>query len=180
LLVISRALWILPAVVGAIAGYTDYRWRRIPNWLTVPAFFAGITLNSLARGWYGTRYSLLGAGLGLIILLPFVLMRGIGMGDLKFLLALGALLGPSYLIDVLIVGVFVNALMAIAMIIWKRRVWQTLQNLLRILAALFSLHLPGPDLTLDNPDLVKVPFGVALAIGVLLYAALHAIALTHT
>ena len=102
------------------------------------------------------------------------------MGDLKFLLALGALLGPSYLIDVLIVGVFVNALMAIAMIIWKRRVWQTLQNLLRILAALFSLHLPGPDLTLDNPDLVKVPFGVALAIGVLLYAALHAIALTHT
>jgi len=33
------------------------------------------------------------------------------------------------------------------------------------------MHLPGPDLTLDNPDLVKVPFGVAVAIAVILYSS---------
>ena len=38
-------------------------------------------------------------------------------------------------------------------------------------AAFFSLHLPGTDLTLDNPEAAKVPFGVAAAIAVLLYTA---------
>jgi hypothetical protein len=65
----------------------------------------------------------------------------------------------------------INGFMAICMVIWKRRVGQTLRNLGRITAAFFSLHLPGTDLTIDNPEAVKVPFGVAAAIAVLLYTA---------
>jgi hypothetical protein len=44
-----------------------------------------------------------------------------------------------------------------------------LRNLLHLLAALFTFRMPEPDLTLDNPDLVKVPFGVAFAIAVILF-----------
>jgi hypothetical protein len=43
-----------------------------------------------------------------------------------------------------------------------------------MLAALLTIHLPSPDLTLDNPDLVKVPFGVAVAIAVILYTGRQA------
>jgi hypothetical protein len=46
-----------------------------------------------------------------------------------------------------------------------------LRNLGRLTAAFFSLHLPGTDLTIDNPEAIKVPFGVAAAIAVLLYTA---------
>jgi len=73
--------------------------------------------------------------------------------------------------SVLAVGIFVNGLVAIVMIVWKRRVRATARNLARMLAAFLSLHMPGPDLTLDNPDLVKIPFGVAVAIAVILYSA---------
>jgi hypothetical protein len=38
-------------------------------------------------------------------------------------------------------------------------------------AAFLSFHLPGQDLTIDNPEAVRVPFGVAAAIAVLLYTA---------
>ena len=91
-------LAIVPALV---AGWTDWRSRRIPNWLTVPTLLLGIVVNCVATGWTGAKESLLGAGLGLGILLPFVLIRSLGAGDWKLIGALGAFLGPSRLITVL-------------------------------------------------------------------------------
>ena len=161
----------LPALLSIAAGWTDWRSRRIPNWLTVPALALGIAANSWVRGWPGAKDSLLGAGLGLALLLPFVLIRILGAGDWKFVGALGAFLGPQNLLTVLLLGILVNGLMAIIMIIRKRRVRETARNLGRMLAAFLTMHLPGPDLTLDNPDLVKVPFGVAVAIAVILYTS---------
>jgi hypothetical protein len=31
------------------------------------------------------------------------------------------------------------------------------------------MHLPGPEVSLDNPDAVKIPFGVAVALTVVLF-----------
>jgi prepilin peptidase CpaA len=171
LLIIPRALWILLAVVGAVAGYTDYRWRRIPNWLTVPAFFLGIALNSAARGWAGAKYSLLGAGLGLLILFPFVLVRSLGAGDWKLIGALGGFLGPRNLITVLFGTLLIAGLMALIAVIWQRRFVQTIRNMGRMLAAMMTLHLPGKEVSLDNPESSKIPFGVAAAIAVIVFAA---------
>jgi prepilin peptidase CpaA len=166
---LRQGVWILAALLAATAGWTDWRSRRIPNWLTLPGLLLGIGLNSLARGWPGTKDALLGAALGLALLLPFALLRGIGMGDLKLVVALGAFLGPDPLITVLLVTVLVNFAMAAVMVIWKKRVLQTLRNVGRMFASLLTFHLPGPELTIENPDLVKVPFGVAFAIAVILY-----------
>jgi len=166
---------LLPALLALTAGWTDWRSRRIPNWLTVPGLLAGIALNSWLRGWPGAKDSLLGAGLGLLLLLPFVLIRSLGAGDWKFVGALGAFLGPQNLLTVLFLGILVNGVMAAVMVIQKKRLRQTARNLARMLASFLSLHLPGPDLTLDNPDLVKVPFGVAVAIAVILYTGRQAV-----
>lgn len=165
------AVWLLPALFAAIAGFTDWRSRRIPNWLTVGGFVLGILVNSATRGWPGAKDSLLGTGLGLLLLLPFVLMRSLGAGDWKLVGALGAFLGPSQLITVLFATVLVAGVMALVLVIWKRRVGQTLRNIARMFAALFSFHLPGPEVSLDNPEALKIPFGVATAVAVLLYTA---------
>jgi prepilin peptidase CpaA len=162
-------LWILPAVVSTIAGYTDWRSRRIPNWLTMPALLLGIAANTLVRGWAGTKESLLGTGLGLTLLLPFVIIRALGAGDWKLVGALGSFLGPRQLVLVLMVTILVNGVMALAMIVWKQRVKQTARNFLHMLAAFALFQLPGRELTLDNPEAVKVPFGVAVAFAMILY-----------
>jgi prepilin peptidase CpaA len=167
----KQVVWLLPALFAAIAGFTDWRSRRIPNWLTVCGLVLGILVNSVTRGWLGAKDSLLGAGLGLVILLPFVLMRSLGAGDWKLVGALGAFLGPSRLITVLFATVLVAGLMALILVIWKRRLGQTLRNIFRMLAAVFSFHLPGPEVSLDNPEALKVPFGVAAAIAVCLHTA---------
>lgn len=165
-----RILWILLLTFGVIAGYWDFRTRRIPNWLTVPAFFVGIALNSISGGWRGSRDSLVGAGLGLVILLPFVLIRSLGAGDWKMIGAVGAFLGPQRLLAVLFATIIITGVMAVFLIIWKRRIGRTVRNIGRMIAALTSLHLPGQDLSLENPQALKVPFGVAAAIAVALYA----------
>ena len=169
--IVQEGAQILPALLAIAGGWADYRSRRIPNWLTVPGLLLGIAANCGLRGWPGTKDALLGAGLGLALLLPFVLINALGAGDWKFVGALGALLGPQNLLTVLLLGVLVNGLMAVIMVIRKKRVRETARNMGRMLAAVLAMHLPGPDLTLDNPDLVKIPFGVAVAIAVMLYVS---------
>jgi len=165
---------MLSSVLAAAAGWTDWRWRRIPNWLTVPGAAAGLAVNAWAGGWSGTKSSLLGLALGLALLLPFVLLRALGAGDWKLAGALGAFLGPERLLEVLFAAVLVAGVMAAVLIVWKRRVKQTLKNLRNMLAALLTLHLPGSEVSLENAQALKVPFGVAVALAVILYTAAQA------
>jgi prepilin peptidase CpaA len=164
-----------PAVLGlavalaVIAGYTDWRSRRIPNWLTIPALVIGIAANTAAGGWSGLKTSLLGAALGLLLLLPFVLLRSLGAGDWKLAGALGAIVGPAVLANLLMLSVFVAGIMALGLVIYKRRVMETLRNIGRMLAAMFTFHMPSAEVSLDNPQALKVPYGVALAMTTVLY-----------
>lgn len=156
-------------LLSVVAGWTDLRSRRIPNWLTVPGLVIGIAANTVLSGWSGLKASLLGAAVGLALLLPFVLLRSLGAGDWKLAGALGAFTGPSVLVDLLLASVFVAGLMAVALVIYKGRVRQTLRNIGHILISLVTFRLPGSRVSLDNPDSLKVPYGVALAFTVVLY-----------
>ncbi len=167
----TKAIWILAAVFALTAGLTDLRWRRIPNWLTYPAIPIAILLHWLVAGGHAALLSLEGAALGLGILLPLVLVRSLGGGDWKLVGGLGAFFGRPKLSEILVYTLLINGVMALCLVIWKRRLGQTLRNLGRMLAAFFRFHLPGSDLTIDNPEAAKVPFGVAAAIAVLLYTA---------
>jgi prepilin peptidase CpaA len=160
-------------VLSLIAGWTDLRSRRIPNWLTVPGLVIGMGLNTILGGWSGLKTSLLGALIGLALLLPFVLLRSLGAGDWKLAGALGSFAGPALLTDLLIASVFVAGLMAAALIIYKGRVRQTLRNIGHILISLVTFQLPGAQVSLDNPESLKVPYGVALAFTVVLYGILR-------
>lgn len=159
-------------LLSLIAGWTDLRGRRIPNWLTVPGLLLGVAANSVLGGWSGLKTSLLGAALGLVLLLPFVLLRSLGAGDWKLAGSLGAFVGPSLLVNVLLGSIFVAGLMAVGLVIYKGRIRQTLRNMGHILLSLVTFRLPGSQVSLDNPESLKVPYGVALAFTVVLYGIL--------
>jgi len=99
-------------LLALIGGWTDLRSRRIPNWLTVPGLLFGVGMNSFFGGWSGLKTSLLGAGFGLAVLLPFVLLRSLGAGDWKLAGALGAFTGWRLLVDLLMGSIFVAGVMA--------------------------------------------------------------------
>ncbi len=59
------------------------------------------------------------------------------------------------------------------LIIYKGRIRQTLRNIGHILISLVTFRLPGTQVSLDNPESLKVPYGVALALTVVLYGILR-------
>ena len=159
-------------LLAASAGWTDLRWRRIPNWLTVPALLIGVIANTVLSGWSGLTASLLGAALGLALLLPFVMLRSLGAGDWKLAGALGAFTGPGLLVDLLLASILVAGVMAVVLVIYKGRTRQTVRNIGHILLSLVTFRLPGTQVSLDNPDSLKIPYGVALSFTVVLYGIL--------
>ena len=168
---VRYGFWACFLLFAAIAGVMDWRSRRIPNWLTVSGLIVGVAINTLSRGWPGAKASLLGACLGLGLLLPFVLIRSLGAGDWKLVGALGGFVGPEDLLALLFFAIVVAGSMALILIVAKRRLGGTLRNIGHMLASLLSFHLPGTEVSLDNPESLKIPFGVAVAIAAVIYTA---------
>lgn len=168
---LNEVTLLLAAILGLVAGWTDWRQRRIPNWLTVSGLVVGLAGNSIAYGWPGAKLSLEGAGLGLLLLLPFVIMRAMGAGDWKLAGAAGAFLGPQRLLVALAGAILLAGLMAVILIVYRRRVGQTFRNIGRLLWAFATGHPGERSISLDNPESLKVPFGVAFAAAVILLVA---------
>lgn len=160
------AIWSLALLVALWAGWLDWRFRRIPNWLTVSGFFLGLGMNGVLLGWAGIKGGLEGAGIGLGVFFIPVILRGIGAGDLKLMGALGACLGPRKLVDVLLVSIFIAGFMAVVEIIRRRRVKDTVSNLGVLVRAFATFGLGAREglVTLDNPTSLRLPFGVATAL----------------
>lgn len=79
----------------AVAVCQDLREHRISNFLTIGALAAGFGIHWLTPGGGGALHALAGAGVGLLCLLPLYLLRGMGAGDVKLMMATGAFLGPA-------------------------------------------------------------------------------------
>jgi prepilin peptidase CpaA len=167
----SAQLTIWMTVIGftLVAGWIDFRTHKIPNWLTVPALGAAVALRTALSGWAGAKAALEGTLLALILLLPLVLLRALGAGDWKLMGALGAFLGPWMFLFVLLGGILVSGLMAVVEMFRTRRVRETFQNILVLVHGFISFGLrANPEISLDNPQLLKLPFGVAVAISTVL------------
>jgi prepilin peptidase CpaA len=159
-------IWASTLALTLYAGWYDWRTRRIPNWLTVPALILGIAVRYLIGGWSGVEMGLEGAGLALIVLLPLVLIRALGAGDWKLMGSVGAFLGPRMLLFVLLASILVSGMMAVVLMIQSKRVKETLRNLVALVHGFFSFGFrTHPEISLENPSLLKLPFGAAVALG---------------
>jgi len=170
----TQFIWTLTLALTFLAALLDWRSRRIPNWLTVPGLFSGVLIHALIGGWHGTLFALEGAGLALLILLPLVMLRALGAGDWKLMGAVGAFVGPVMFLFVLLGSIFASGIMAVVQVLRMGRVTETLRNMLTLVRGFFSFGIrKNPEISLDNPRLLKLPFGVAVAAATLVcfYAA---------
>src|SRR5258708_35591995 len=72
--------WIPAVLVAMGAGILDWRYRRIPNWLTVSGLAAGVGGNTRVSRWAGLETAMFWTLLGLRPLLPFVVVRRLRAG----------------------------------------------------------------------------------------------------
>ena len=152
-----------------IAAILDVLTQKIPNWLTAPSALLAVILNSYLYGMRGFSSSILGLVTGFLLLFFIYRLGGMGAGDVKLLCVVGAFLGPKLVFYSFIWMSFAGGVLALILIIYKRAFSQTFCNL-KILLLGWVLRTPGKeaDLTIRNQALIKLPYGVAIAVGVLL------------
>jgi Flp pilus assembly protein protease CpaA len=95
--------------------------------------------------------------------------------------ALGAYLGPNRVIVVLLGTVLINGILATVEMIRQRKVLETFHNLWVLFVAYSTFHVNNARaITLDNPGLLKIPFGVAAALSTgLFFAVIFALRFFH-
>ena len=161
----TEDIWVFVMTLTLVAGLVDFRTRKIPNLITIPGMVAGITLRTAISGWTGTKVAVEGLVLALALLLPLVLARALGAGDWKLMGAVGAFVGPIIFLFVLLGSIVVSGLMALVEMVRAKRVRETFENMLVLLRGFISFGLRrNSEISLDNPKLLKVPFGVAVAV----------------
>ena len=99
---------------------------------------------------------------GLLLFLPLFALRAMGGGDVKLLAAFGAWLGPVLVFWVAVYGAIAGGVLALLLVLWRRRLRATIANMWDIVThwRLSGLK-PHPVVTLDNPGAVRMPVRAA-------------------
>ena len=152
--------------VVSVAALVDLRTRKIPNFLTFGATAVAVALRAWLAGGNGLVMGVSGWLVGVSLLLPLFLLRGMGAGDVKLLGAVGAWLGP---VGALWAGFFTalaGGVLALVVATINGYTVQALRNLWALLALWRATGIqPLPGLTLADARGPRVPYGVAIALG---------------
>jgi len=146
-----------------VAAWSDLRSRRIPNGLTLPVLVGALCLHSALHSGQGLLLSLAGAVAAGALLLPGYALRFTGAGDVKLLMAVGALLAFPAGLVVGLVSLVLGGLLGIVVALWKGRLGEVLGRSVGLgrwlahRAAKVPLARPGTSG-------LRVPFGLAIAL----------------
>jgi prepilin peptidase CpaA len=114
------ARFLIPAACGVVAAVIDVRQRKIPNAISAPLLIAGLVFRATTGGWDGFFNALAGFAVGFGLLFVLWLLRGGGGGDVKFMAAVGAWLGPWHLIAVFLLSAVLLVVFSLAMLFAKK------------------------------------------------------------
>jgi prepilin peptidase CpaA len=163
----DHVLIIASVVLAAIAAYTDIRWGKIFNVITVPFALLGLVLNTVGGGLEGLLLSLGGIGAGFALwLVSNFLGRILGGGDIKLLMAFGALMGPLFMLYTFAIGAVAGGIMAVAISLKQGLLGKIMRQMGTSLymRAKFS----EPMEITDGAGEIRLPYAIALGLGALI------------
>jgi len=166
--------WLVSFVLVE-AAVIDGRCLRVPNWLTFHFLIAGLTCAYLRGGSELLLTSLVGAGVGLLTLLPLYSIGGMGAGDVKLMAGLGAWIGPWFTLWAFVSTALMGSVMAVVMIVHSRHLYRHLGMLYTIGLEVLTLRNPvvlAERAARRKPAMLLLPYGIPIAAGTITYFAL--------
>lgn len=168
---------VSPLIDAVLAGgllisvVTDVRLGKIFDRVTVPCLLVGLFLNSMASGWAGAAFSVEGmaAAVGMALAATLIAGRGLGGGDVKLLAAVGALRGPDFVMWAALFAALSGPFLCLVPLLRSGTLRYTLRNFTQNALSRFVFHSPI-DIAAGSRG-GKQPFGVAIAVGVVLALA---------
>lgn len=156
-------------IILAISFYTDLKSRRILNHVTLPAIIIGLIFHTITNGWDGLLFSFLGllTGFGLL-LIPYAL-KGMAAGDVKLMMAIGALKGSAFTFGSFLYIAVIGGVIALIILITKKEVKSSISRVF------VSARLRTLDSLNQNEYHHAFPYGVAIVLGTIGYFGVNLI-----
>ena len=151
-------------ILFSVALYTDIKWKKIPNILTLPVALTGILYNGYSMGiTAGVLFALKGFAAGIFLLIIPFYLGGTGGGDVKLLGAAGSWLGAIAVINLFFYAAIAGAIIALFIMIRKRGFyfWNLLNDIL--------LSIISDKKTIQKSKEHGMLYSIPLAIGFILY-----------
>jgi prepilin peptidase CpaA len=154
-------LLLLVVVAAAIHDLSD---RRIPNLLLLGGVAGALALHAVSPDPGPALLNSLGGALtGLLVFMPFYLVRGMAAGDVKMMATVGAFTGPGTALEVAVLAWCAGGIMALALLVYRGRLGLALTNLWGLVKPVL-LRIPGIPAT-ARESVGSIPYGLAIAAG---------------
>jgi prepilin peptidase CpaA len=164
-------VWLV-TIVLIVAAVIDGFELKVPNWVTFPFIASGWIYSTIAFGWEGLGWSLLGMLIGLALLLPAYAIGGMGAGDVKLLAGVGAWIYGTHTMYAFAVSAIVGALLAIGMVL-ARRAWSKhyaqFQVILNEILVIRNPEQLAAIAAERKPTMLLLPYGIPIAMGTIGY-----------
>lgn len=154
---------IILFIALSISLYTDIKSRKILNIVTFPSMLLGILFHTFSQGLSGLTFSLLGIATGFALLVIPYALGGMAAGDVKLLMAIGALQGAVFTFYSFLSIALFGGLIALFILIRKKQLGSTLKRLF------FFAQLRTLDGVSKDEFHHKFPYGVAIFLGTVIY-----------
>lgn len=157
-----------------LAAATDLAWRRIPNALTGVGLLTALVLHLLNGAGRFPLAWLGGALTGFALFLPLYLLRGMAAGDVKLMAVVGSFTGPALALQAGLATFLVGGWMALAIVLYRRRWRDAMQNMRLLLAPWLwrAVGVPAVPRTLPaGASVGGMPYGLAIALATWLLLA---------
>jgi prepilin peptidase CpaA len=162
---VSGKIELLHIIIIGISGMaiaTDLISGKIYNWMTLPAACLGIVYGTYTLGMSGFLDSVAGLGLGFALFGWMYILGWMGGGDVKLLMALGALGGWKYTAEVAFLGIVLGGALAFVLLVVHRRILNFAKKVYY-----FALSFFIKELDLYFPQLdrnLTMPFGTTIGL----------------
>lgn len=168
----ERYFFIGAVLVTFLGAVTDIRSARLPNRLTYSALIAALVLRTGLLGWAGFKSGAIGIAIAGGLFCVLYVLGAMGGGDMKMMAAVGAWVGSTHIVTVLLAIALAGGVLALVSMVFSKNVIQTVRNTVRLILYRFTSGLqPHPEMNVQAPGSRRVPFGVAIAMGTLFCAA---------
>ncbi|MBZ4686824.1 MAG: prepilin peptidase CpaA [Clostridia bacterium] len=158
---------IILLILLGLCLYTDIREGKIYNKFIFPAFVAALILALMIEGISGLKISLMGAATGLAVMILPYFLGGMGAGDVKLLMVIGALKGAEFTFQAALATFIVGGVIAAAFITYRRQWKQTLSRLKAFFTVLPAYKNGNYGAAAIDGD-YSFPYGIAITAGTLI------------
>lgn len=155
-------LAIVPSFILLAGVVDDLRSRKVHNWLVGILLVVAIAFQFIFQGVDGLQQGALGVGTALLIGVPLVVLRLMGAGDMKLMLAFAMATSWKTTISVMVLAI----------------IWGAILGLIRAIvggelkALLISTYNVALKKSAPSAQLHKIPYTIALMFGWLTHLVL--------